>query len=43
MKYRGTPKYQRKHAQLNRGLDLIISAITTSSIGAFYCDDMRYF
>ena len=42
IKYRGTMKYKGKCVQLNRGLDLIISAMTTSSMDAFYCDDMRY-
>ncbi len=42
MKCRGTTEYQGKHLWLNRGLDLIISAMTLSSMDAFYCDDILY-
>ena len=38
MECRGTTEYQGKHEQLNQGLDLIISPITTNSMGAFYCE-----
>jgi len=34
MKCRGTTVYQGKHLWLNQGLDLIIFAITTSSMDA---------
>ncbi len=42
MEYRGTTEYQGKHSWLNQGLDLIIFAITTSSMGAFYGGDKLY-
>ena len=42
MEYRGTTEYQGKHSRLNQGLDLIISAMTPSSMDAFYCDDILY-
>ena len=42
MQCRGTTAYQGKHAQLNRGLDLIISAMTPSSMDAFDGDDRFY-
>ena len=42
MEYRGTTEYQGKHVWLNRGLDLIISAMTPSSMDVFDGDDILY-
>ncbi len=42
MKCRGTTKYQGKYAQLNQAFDLIISAMTPSSMDTFYGDDRFY-
>ncbi len=42
MEYRGTTEYQGKHSRLNLGLDLIISAMTPSSMDVFDCDDILY-
>ncbi len=37
MEYRGTTEYQGKHSRLNLGLDLIIFAMTPSSMDVFDC------
>ena len=42
MKCRGTTEYQGNYGQLNQGLDLIISAMTPSSMDVFDGDDILY-